>query len=63
MSKARCKLCGDTVESKHRHDFVTCECGKMFLDGGDSYLRGNDNTIVTEFNGKPCTDKDWGDEL
>jgi len=26
MSKARCKNCGDVVESKTRHDFVTCTC-------------------------------------
>jgi hypothetical protein len=26
VSKAKCKNCGDIIESKHRHDFVTCTC-------------------------------------
>lgn len=39
MSKAQCLECMDIVESKSRHDFVTCKCGNMFLDGGDDYLR------------------------
>ena len=26
MSKAKCKNCGDIVESKHRHDWVSCKC-------------------------------------
>jgi hypothetical protein len=40
MSKARCLHCEDVIESKHRHDFVKCKCGKSFLDGGDDYFRG-----------------------
>jgi hypothetical protein len=39
MSKAMCILCDDVIESKHRHDFVWCKCGKSFLDGGDDYIR------------------------
>lgn len=38
-SRARCLDCGDVVESKHRHDFVTCSCGALFLDGGTDYVR------------------------
>jgi hypothetical protein len=36
---ARCKRCGDVIESKHRHDFVTCSCGNLSVDGGRAYLR------------------------
>jgi len=36
---AQCKSCGDTIESKHRHDFVFCKCGAIFVDGGTEYLR------------------------
>lgn len=36
---ARCRKCGDVVESKHRHDFVACSCGAIYVDGGTSYLR------------------------
>ena len=23
----RCNICGDEIESKHRHDYVECKCG------------------------------------
>jgi len=36
---ARCKKCGDIVESRHRHDFVTCSCGQTSVDGGHDYIR------------------------
>jgi hypothetical protein len=35
----QCKKCGAILESKHRHDFVSCPCG-VFVDGGHEYLRG-----------------------
>lgn len=38
-NKARCKLCGDVLESKFRHDFVTCSCTSLSLDGGLAYRR------------------------
>lgn len=38
-NKAKCRLCDDVVESKHRHDFVSCKCGEIFVDGGATYLR------------------------
>jgi hypothetical protein len=34
-----CLSCGDKIVSKHRHDFVTCTCGAVSVDGGQSYLR------------------------
>jgi hypothetical protein len=39
VSRGQCTLCGDVVESKHRHDFVWCKCKESFLDGGDVYWR------------------------
>lgn len=36
---AECALCGDVVESKHRLDFRTCECGEISVDGGLFYLK------------------------
>jgi hypothetical protein len=36
---ARCKQCHTVIESKHRHDFVTCECGSIAVDGGLDYIR------------------------
>ena len=35
----RCNICGDEIESKYRHDFVTCKCGACSVDGGHDYLR------------------------
>lgn len=32
-------LCGDIIESTFRHDFVTCSCGAVSVDGGKDYLR------------------------
>jgi hypothetical protein len=34
-----CKKCGDVIYSRHRHDFVTCKCGNVAVDGGQEYLR------------------------
>lgn len=36
---AQCGLCGDIIESKHRHDFVSCSCDNIFIDGGFDYFR------------------------
>lgn len=38
-NRAKCNLCGDIIESKSRHDFVTCKCGACSVDGGHDYLR------------------------
>ena len=35
----RCNLCGDEIESKSVHEFVTCSCGACSVDGGHDYLR------------------------
>lgn len=44
----KCRICGDIVESKHVHDFVTCSCGACSVDGGHDYLRrcGNKEDII-----------------
>ena len=38
-NKAQCAKCDDIIESKHRHDFVRCKCGAIFVDGGKEYMR------------------------
>jgi len=39
----RCLKCNTVIESKHRHDFVWCECKAIFTDGGIDYIkRGGD---------------------
>ncbi len=39
VNKAKCRKCGDIIESKYRHDFVTCKCGAISVDGGKDYLK------------------------
>lgn len=36
---ARCLGCGDEIHSLHRHDFRTCTCGAVSVDGGTWYAR------------------------
>lgn len=46
-NKARCKKCGDILESLYRRDFRTCKCGSISIDGGFDYLKrlGDVNNI------------------
>ena len=36
---AKCKVCKDIIESKHVHDFKSCKCGAIFVDGGLDYIK------------------------
>ncbi len=38
-NQAKCLECGETIVSRSRHDFVTCDCGALSVDGGLSYVR------------------------
>lgn len=38
-NRARCKMCGDVIESRYTHDFQRCSCGDISIDGGTSYQR------------------------
>ena len=38
-NRAKCLICGDIIESVHRHDFKWCSCGNLAVDGGHDYLR------------------------
>ena len=38
-NRIRCNHCGDVIESEYRHDFKSCRCGLVSVDGGHSYLR------------------------
>jgi hypothetical protein len=47
-NRAKCLKCKKIIESKSRHDFVTCKCGNLSVDGGKDYakraLAGNAET-------------------
>ena len=55
---ARCRHCGDVIESTNTHDFKRCSCGAIFVDGGHAYLgRGftdspDDYEELSEFEGE-----------
>ena len=38
-NRIRCNLCGDIIESRYRHDFKSCRCGAVCVDGGKDYIR------------------------
>jgi hypothetical protein len=38
-NRAKCKLCGDIIESMHRHDMQWCKCKHIAVDGGQDYFR------------------------
>lgn len=45
-NRAKCKLCNKIIESFHTHDYVSCECGEISIDGGNTYAH--------------CAARDWG---
>ena len=71
QNQIRCNKCGDEPYSAHRHDYKSCKCGAVAVDGGMEYLRrmGNpedyedisysmDDNIVKEC----ITAVNWGHE-
>ena len=38
-NKIQCNFCKDIIESVHRHDFVSCFCSRVSVDGGKDYLK------------------------
>jgi hypothetical protein len=64
---ARCKNCGEVIESKSVHDWVCCTCfhesnGKtgIFVDGGTTYLRsgGYPEYFESLVESRPYTDEE-----
>jgi len=42
-----CPLCGYIIYSRTRHDFRSCECGAVSVDGGLDYMKVSwDDTLV-----------------
>ena len=35
---ARCRLCGDVIESKKLYENQTCRCGEISISGGLNYI-------------------------
>lgn len=45
----KCNHCGDVIESKYTHDFVTCSCKTVSVDGGLSYCKRSFKNGLDDF--------------
>lgn len=70
-NRIRCKVCGEILESKHRHDWVCCSCFKesggtrgVFVDGGCDYVRigGDPNDWENLCETRPYTEEEIAEE-
>jgi len=43
--RARCRACGDIIETPGRRDFRACACGAIALDGEDPRVQGDEAFI------------------
>lgn len=49
LNAAQCKACNEVIVSRHRHDFKSCKCGKIAVDGGNEYIRRvGDLSLIVE---------------
>jgi hypothetical protein len=39
LNGAKCLLCGDTIYSRHVHDFKYCSCQALSVNGGNEYRK------------------------
>ena len=63
INAARCHECGEEVRSRNLHDFRSCKCGNVAVDGGSFYARrsffkkiGGYDDIIVSFNDAPEID-------
>ncbi len=38
-NRAKCKKCGDVIESYHENDYVSCNCDEISIAGGTTSLK------------------------
>lgn len=55
-NSAKCLKCGDKIVSKHRHDYITCSCGNVSVDGGLDYCRRSFKEMDTWIDTSICED-------
>jgi len=49
INQIKCLKCKDVIRSQNRHDYRTCECGAVSVDGGSCCLkRSGDLTLCEE---------------
>ena len=62
-NKIKCNICGDVIESTYTHDYKTCSCGRVAVDGGKEYMKRcfknkNDYTEMSEWREATYIDKE-----
>ena len=56
-TKIKCKLCNTIIEGDRKGNFITCKCGKTYIDETPYYCRiGGDPTYIMTFNGTDFED-------
>lgn len=50
VTVAICPDCKNKVYSRARHDYRTCPCGSVSIDGGHDYTRISGNPIIKRIN-------------
>lgn len=51
INRVKCNKCGSIITSRSVHDYKTCSCGNVSVDGGLDYLRRNyESNDYTELN-------------
>lgn len=59
LNSARCLICNQILVSRSVHDYVTCKCGNLSIDGGNEYIKvaSNDYTKVESLHMMEYSDK------
>ena len=55
LNRIQCNACLEIITSYHRHDYRTCKCGLVSVDGGRAYLKRSYKSLDAE-GGRPYTD-------
>lgn len=59
-NRARCKLCGEIIESFHSTDYMMCKCGEIAVDCGNGmkcFARDFDNFLRIDDEGNEIVPK------
>ena len=65
LNRAKCALCNSVIISTHVHDFVSCKCGEIFIDGGNEYWRAGANNFknLLRYKNRKWTPTEFNNEL
>lgn len=62
MTKIKCTHCGDIIESDNYGKFVSCSCGKIYIDETQYYVRIGGNKGDWEMIKEKSNDKNKNSE-